>query len=253
MWYNQRMERKEETGLPPYQVRLPVFEGPLDLLLYLIEKRELDITTVSLAAVADQYLEYIALLPSLDAGFLADFLVIAARLLLIKSQALLPQPPAEVAEPEEDVGEALARQLREYKRFKEVAQALREREEQDWHSYARLAPPPMELPFHLEGVTLDDLTAALRRALTVLPTTVPPAIPPIVFSITDKIALIQDVVGREGRASFNRLLATATCRLEAIVTFLALLELIKQGWADVRQEQLFGEIVILAAAQTVER
>ena len=72
MWYNRRMERKEETGLPTYQVRLPVFEGPLDLLLYLIEKRELDITKVSLAAVADQYLEYIALLPSLDAGLMAD-------------------------------------------------------------------------------------------------------------------------------------------------------------------------------------
>ena len=106
----------------PYQVRIPAFEGPLDLLLQLIEREKLDISSISLAQVADQFLAYVRELEQIDAELLADFLVVASRLVWIKSHLLLPQParPGD-DEQEEDPAEALARQLREYKRFKEAA------------------------------------------------------------------------------------------------------------------------------------
>ena len=233
----------------PYQVRLPVFEGPLDLLLHLIEREELDITSVSLAQVTDQYLTYLSLMEKPAAEVLADFLVVAAKLLLIKSRALLPQPPGDLSTEEEDVGEDLARQLIEYRRFKRVAESLRRREEAGLRAYLRLAPPPrLERTLDLEDVTLDDLVAAMRQALSVtLPA--PPVsevVAPVTITIADRIAAIRTALRTSARLSFNRLLAEATSRLEIIVTFLAVLELIKSGHVDVRQDRLFGEIIILA-------
>jgi len=238
-------------GEPLYQVKLEVFEGPLDLLLHLIEKQELDITRVSLAAVTDQYLEYIQRLERISAESLADFLVVAAKLLLIKSRALLPAPPA-VEEEEEDLGEELARQLREYKKFKEAAQQLREREEQGLRAYVRLASlPRVERELDLTDVSLDDLLAAVREALTLQPPSEPVngVVTPIVISISDKIQDIEALLSEHGSFNFNRLLHTAASRGEIIVTFLALLELIKARRVRVRQEQLFGEIVVLAVEE----
>src|SRR5512132_1468969 len=116
---------------------LPEFKGPLELLLSLIERRELDITRVSLGAVADQYLQLISAPGAIELSALADYLIIAAKLILIKSRLLLPQPASPETEVEEDPGDALARQLREYKRFKQAAVFLRERERQDLRSYPR--------------------------------------------------------------------------------------------------------------------
>jgi len=230
----------------PYQVKLTVFEGPLDLLLQLIERQELDITRVALAQVADQYLEYIALLPEVDPAILADFLVIAARLLFIKSLALLPKPPVMVEEPQEDDGEALARQLAEYKRFKEAAGFLQGREEAGLHCYIRSAPPPkVGGNLHQGEVSPADLAAALRSVLARLAQEEPEVvIAPMLFSIEDKIVLIQETLARPGRASFRALLAQATSRVEAIVTFLALLELLKDQQVTAYQERVFGEIII---------
>src|SRR3990172_637178 len=106
---------------PAYQVKLPDFEGPLDLLLYLIEREELDIATVSLAAVTGQYLDYISVLERIDADAVSDFLVIAAKLIFLKSQMLLPRPPEIGAGGEGDVGDDLVQQLITYKQFKELA------------------------------------------------------------------------------------------------------------------------------------
>ena len=125
-----------------YQVRLPVFEGPLDLLLHLIEREKLDISTVSLAQVTGQFLDYVNDCEDIQPHILADFLVMAARLVFIKSRALLPRPPAANDEEEEDPGEVLARQLREYKRFRQAASALRVIEESGFRSYIRVAGPP---------------------------------------------------------------------------------------------------------------
>jgi segregation and condensation protein A len=228
----------------PYEVKLTVFEGPLDLLLQLIERRELDITTVSLAAVTDQYLEYIGVLANAEPDLLTDFLVIAARLILIKSQALLPRPP-EPVEQEEDLGQDLVRQLQEYKRFKEIAALLKERDEKGLHSYIRLATTGITPRVQIEGVVLDDLVEAMRRLLTALPEEIPtPDLARPQFTISEKIAVIETMIS-QGGVSFQRILSGVSTRVEAIVTFLALLEMIKQQRVLVEQDRVFGEIMIV--------
>ena len=249
---NQPIRNTQYTAhdTQPYQVHLPVFQGPLDLLLHLIEQQELDITKVALAQVTDQYLAYINILKEIEVEFLTDFLVVAAKLLLIKSQALLPKPPPSLVDEEEgDLGDQLARQLLEYKRFKEVAQALRQREAAGLRSFVRLAPPPKIEPRLSPGeVTLDDLVAAVRQALAVRPPepVVDEVVSPVTVTIGQQMALIRDALTRQRQISFHRLLRQAASRVEIIVTFLAVLELIKQYVVDVRQDTLFGEIVIFA-------
>ncbi len=229
-----------------YTVALPVFEGPLDLLLHLIEERELDITKVSLAMVTDQYLNHISRLKKLEVERLADFLAIAAKLLLIKSRMLLSQPAAQEEEEEEDAGDELVRQLIEYRRFKAAAEELRAREEGGLRAYARLFPvPELERSFHLEDVTLNDLLDTVRRAMLAQSTSsANEVVTPLDISLPEKIAQLQRLAFEHGRFSFNRLLAKAASRIEIIVTFLALLQLIKRRRVTVEQDELFGEIVI---------
>ena len=240
-----KLIQQREPG-KSYQVHLEVFEGPLDLLLHLIEKQELDITSVSLASVTDQYLDYISHVQRISAENLASFLVVAAKLLLIKSRALLPTPREPDAE-EEDVGEELARQLRAYRRFKELAKQLKEREAEGYRTYLRLAPlPRLEKALDLSEVTLEQLLVAVREALSLQPEAGPVSevVAPIVISITDKIHDIEGMLAGEGSFSFNRLLQQVHSRGEIIVIFLAMLELIKAGRARVKQTTLFGEIHI---------
>ena len=231
-----------------YQVKLSLFEGPLDLLLHLIEREELDITKISLAQVTDQYLSYISQLEELHPEILADFLVVAAKLLLIKSQVLLPQPEAQTpAVDEEDPGEALARQLREYKQFKTVAEMLRQRETDGLRNYIRVAlPPKLEPKLSLGDVTLDDLVAAVRQALEVRPPdpAVSEVVSPMTVTIGEQMALIRDELTHRKQISFRGLLRRAASRVEIIVTFLAVLELIKQYVVEVQQDTLFGDIII---------
>jgi len=229
----------------PYRVKLEVFEGPLDLLLHLIEKQELDITKVSLVSVTDQYLEYISHAEAINADNLADFLVVAAKLLLIKSRALLPAPPASLAEEEEDVGDELARQLREYKLFKELAQQLRAREELGLRAYLRLATlPDLEKTLEPNEVSLEDLLNAAREAFALQAPAAPVngVVKPVTISIADRIRHIETLLNRKGSFSFQYLLRRARSRPEIIVTFLALLELIKGRRVQVQQDKLFGEI-----------
>ena len=229
-----------------YTVRLPVFEGPLDLLLHLIEGRELDITKVSLAEVTDQYLEYISQLHQLEPEKLADFLVIAAKLLLIKSRMLLPQPPAEPDDEEEDVGDELVRRLIEYRRFKSAAQELRFREEQGLRAHARLVPPPHpERTVSLESLSLDALLEAVRQAMvSQTASSADEVIAPVQISLPEKIAHLESLLTQHGHFSFNRVLEQATSRMEIIVTFLALLQLMKRRRVLVEQRKLFGDIVV---------
>jgi segregation and condensation protein A len=228
-----------------YEVRLPVFEGPLDLLLHLIEREELDITAIALAQVTDQYIAHLEALERREVRELTGFLVIAAKLLLIKSLALLPRPP--VLPPDaEDVGTELVRQLQAYKRFKEIASLLQEREKGGLHSYVRIAlPPRIEPQLDLEGVTFHDLLAVVQEALDAVPA--PPAgevITPITVTIEGQIAHIEQKLIHRRRIRFRDILSDATSRLEIVVTLLALLEMIKQDHVWVQQEQMFGEILI---------
>jgi segregation and condensation protein A len=236
---------REATG---YTVALPVFEGPLDLLLHLIEREELDITQVSLAQITNQFLDYLAQISERDPDSLADFLVVAAKLLLIKSRVLLPQPPSPPEPEEGDVGEDLVRQLIEYKKFKEIAGWFRELDEQGFQAYVRLAGPPKIDPvLELGDVTLDDLLAAVREVLALKPAepSVDAAVAPIRITIADQMQLIEHRTAGGRPVSFRGLLQSTKSRLEVIVTLLALLEMVKQLRVTMQQDRLFDDIQIL--------
>jgi segregation and condensation protein A len=230
-----------------YRINTPVFEGPLDLLLELIEHAELDITTLALAQVTDQYLAYLQGMSDRDPAEVSAFLVIASRLVQIKSSALLPRPSIDATQPdEEDPGEALARQLIIYKRFKELAAVLGERDALNLRTYLRVAPPvfKVEAKLDLSGVTLDDLIAAARSILASQPDL--PALSKVVsrprVTIREKITAILDSLRRLRQTNFQSLLQVRTDRVELIVTFLAMLELVKRRVVVAAQPDLFGDI-----------
>ena len=150
-----------------YLVTLDIYEGPLDLLLSLIENAELDITKVSLGLITDQYLSHLSLIKDRDPAEVSSFLVIAARLIQIKSNALLPKSdlPALISD-EEDDGEALVQQLLIYKKFKTISNLLNEKDLAGLHSYLRVSPPPFEVEAKLDlsNITLEDLYEAAQTA-----------------------------------------------------------------------------------------
>jgi segregation and condensation protein A len=229
-----------------YTVQTAVYEGPLDLLLDLIERAELDITTLSLAAVTEQYLDYLHHLEETQADEISAFLVIAAKLVQIKSEALLPRPP--LREPgEEDVGASLVEQLKLYKRFKEIANFLREREARNLRTYLRLAPPPkIEGRLELSDITITDLIEAAKEVYAkesekqALGTVI--SAPKV--TIREKIDLISKKLGAAEHAHFQELLGEKPTRIEVVVTFLALLELVKRYRVAAKQEGLFTDIEI---------
>ncbi len=232
-----------------YEVHLPVYEGPLDLLLYLIEREKLEIGTVSLAQVTDQFLAFIRDAETLLSATLADFLAMAARLVWLKSRLLLPQPAKPADLEEEDPGEELARQLREYKRFKEVAQRLHEMASSGRRGFVRIAPAP-EFERQLRGreVSLEAFLAAVARALAVKPPApvVGTLVAPFTVTIHDQIHLIARVTGGGQRVAFHSLLQQARNRVEVIVTLLAVLELLKRRRITAEQGSIFGEILLSA-------
>jgi len=229
-----------------YVIQLPVYEGPLDLLLDLIKKAELDITKVALAQVTDQYLEYLAAVSHHNLADLSSFLIIAAQLLQIKSEALLPRPPQrEVGE--EDPGEALAMQLIAYKKYKQVADLLSEREKTGLRTYLRITPGPQrKFNLEMQSYTIEDLIQAYYEALSTRPQISPlgDVVTPPSVNIRDRIRVIVDELRKKGRTTFSILLTTAKSRIEIVVSFLAILELVKQRQVIVQQEEGFGEIEI---------
>jgi segregation and condensation protein A len=227
-----------------YTVHTPVYEGPLDLLLNLIEHAELDITSVSLAMVTDQYLVYINGLEQINADEISAFLVIAAKLLQIKSEALLPRPPAR--EPgEEDVGRSLVDQLKLYKRFKEIGAWLYERQQANLRTHLRIAPPPkVEPKLDMSNLTLEQLVAAAQEAFAKEKEKTPlgDVIAPPRVTIREKIDLIAKTMKEVERSTFRALLDQGASRLEIVVTFLAMLELVKRYRIYAHQEGLFSDI-----------
>ncbi len=231
-----------------------MFEGPLDLLLHLIEQQELDITAVSLTQVTDQYLSYLRMVQEVRPDDLADFVRIAARLLLIKSRALLPRPTAatrDESEENEGVGEELVRRLREYRRFKRVAQMLQEREQRGLRMYTRTAPPPPLPQAHpsTDDISLARLIAALHELLNTQDEQDAPTFRPFTITIDDKISRIVELLRTHSVLSFDLLLDDPTSREEIIVSLLAVLEMIRARRITVRQEQLFGPILITSNAE----
>ncbi|MFN3979779.1 MAG: segregation and condensation protein A [Caldilinea sp.] len=239
-----------------YPVQLPAFEGPLDLLLHMIEVRELDISVISLMAVTDQYLKTLNQLEEIEPGALADFLVVASRLLYIKSYNLLPKPRPPVEDEEEASGDALLRQLLEYRQFKEVATKLRAREEAGLRVYVRTAPrPEIERRLDLGNVDAEALQRALRKVLQRIPVDPPmPRVKTYPITVAEQLenvrTYLRSVFADNSRTdrrgvSFEALLGRSASRLEVIVTFLAVLELVKLHEIEVVQDATFGEIQLI--------
>ena len=227
-----------------YQVSTPLYAGPLDLLLQLIEHAELDITQLALAQVTDQYLAYLHTLPTQDPAEVSAFLVIAARLLQIKSNALLPRPSIVTPSNEEDPGEALVQQLLQYKRFKELSIDFEKRESAGQHTYLRLAPPPLpvEPKLDLSELSLGDLVQTARQLFykSALPELGRVLTRPRI-TIREKIQAILAAVKSTSRTTFQSVLITRN-RAEIVITFLAMLELIKRHIIEAQQLSIFDDI-----------
>lgn len=231
-----------------YKVKLEVFEGPLDLLLYLIKRDELDISDIPIAQITDQYLAYLDLMRLLDLDIAGEFLVMAATLMQIKSRMLLPRPPVPDEEDEADPRAELARRLLEYQRFKEVADALGGLETQQRGVFSRpgglaeVAETPEGVGFE---ATLFDLISAFSKILQEIPRESFLQIVREPFTVEQKIHEILHGLRSVGRVSFHQLFRPGGSRLEIVATFLAILELIRAKEILVRQRTPFGEIVVL--------
>lgn len=237
----------------PYTIDLPSFAGPLDLLLHLIERQEFDITAISLVKVTEQYLEQIEQMKQNRMEQLIDFLVVAARLVQIKSRALLPQTPVIIeGEEEEDPAEALIRQLKQYKRFKQAATWLEEREELGLRTYLRVAPPPkLEGRLDMSGVTVDSLLAAMREALSRVDDREESVaiLQPRRITIEGQINRLRQRAKTGISFGFSDLLSAKTNRVEISITLLAVLELIKRQEIVASQTEMFGPIELRANPQ----
>jgi segregation and condensation protein A len=236
--------RDEATGAGLIRVAFPAFTGPLDLLLHLIQREEIEITDIPIAKITREYLETLELMRELDLEVAGEFLVMAATLMRIKARMLLP--PAVTDEEEEDPREGLIRQLLEYRRFKEAARDLERLEGERRLLFDRGAPAQLEDPQdgELQPVSLFRLLDALKN---VLARTVPPYVHTITaepISLEEAIAVMRDHL-RGRRALFEELLQSFVTRLEKITAFLGLLELLKQERITVAQEELFGPIWIV--------
>ena len=240
------------TDSVKYQVTTPVYHGPLDLLLQLIERAEFDITKLSLAHVTDQYLIYIKQLPQLSAEEISAFLVIAAKLIQIKSEMLLPRPPKRDSG-EEDPGEALARQLLLYRQFKRVSESLDELQRLDRRTYLSLSSiPQIEGRLRLTDISIADLVDAAILVYARKPEklgSLDSAIPPPKITIRQKISLVTEHLRRFGRSSFRSIVGQKQSREEIGITFIAMLELVRLHFVDVYQESLFSDIEIEPAEE----
>lgn len=241
------------------RVSLDIFEGPLDLLLYLIKKDEVDIYEVSIERITSQYLEYINTFKILNIELASEFVVMAANLMYIKSRTLLPrheQPPGEEIE-EEDPRWELIRQLVEYKKFKDAAGYLEEREAEQQRVFAGVAEvhdSQEDEPLPLPDVGIFDLIRAFQGILKRFEGEA--QLIEIVddrFTIADKIDHLLEAVASGQCIRFQALFAQATTKGEVVVTFLALLELIRLNEFRIRQKEALGEIEIERRADDAEK
>ena len=238
------------TASREYKVDLEVFEGPLDLLLYLIRREEVDIYDIPIETITTQYMQYLNLMRMLDLNIAGEFIVMAATLMMIKSRMLLPvdERPEQDDEEEEDPRWDLVRQLVEYKQFKDAARRLQEREiEQENVFGPGVREPGVEAEdsgLALQNVSLFDLISAFDEVLKRAKEEDIGEILADRFSVEDKIDAILATVGRSGRIAFRALFSSRASRHEVICTFLALLELIRLRQVEATQDTPLGEILI---------
>jgi segregation and condensation protein A len=235
-----------ESILEDYPVRLQNFEGPLDLLLHLIKKHEVNIYDIPIALITQQYLEYLELMKELNLDIAGEFLVMAATLIHIKSRMLLPRPDPAQEDPQEDPREALMRRLLEHQRFKAAAELLHEREIQRSAQWLRpddrVASVVGELPEPEVDVDLFSLMAAFRQVLDRARQRPKVVLPPEQISIEERISQLLARLSETEACGFEDLFADVQSRSGMIVTFLALLEMIRLKLVRVFQQGNFGAI-----------
>jgi len=236
-----------------FRVDLSVFRGPLDLLLFLVRRRELDITEISLAQITEQFLEYLSVLEQLDMDGVGDFIAVAALLIEMKSQQMLPHPE-EVQQEVEDARRELVQRLLEYKKYRDAASLLEERSRQWQQRFPRLssdlAPPDRDLaeqPIH--EVELWDLVSAFGRILRESEANQPSSIIYDETPIQVYMARILDRLLARGHLAFNDLFEPGMHKSSLIGIFLAVLELVRHKQVLLEQNQLFGEIWLLPAPE----
>ena len=236
-----------------FSLHLSQFDGPLDMLLFLVGKAKVDIKDIFVSEVTQQYIDFIKNAPDLDMDDASGFLQMAATLVEIKSRALLPREKREGEEDEEDPEAALIRQLEEYQTLKSLAGDMQQFERAAAEMYQKLPeeyplPPPT---YELDNLTLEGLTEAFARVLARVPKEEAPPAPEQRRILRDEFSVPMCMAGivkriKIGPVSFFELMGDAPSRDEVVSTFLALLELLKLGRAKASQNGVFGEIIISA-------
>lgn len=225
-----------------YNIKLPLFEGPLDLLLHLIRENKIDIYDIPIALITHQYLEYLKMMKELNFDIAGEFLVMAATLIHIKSRMLLP-PDEEISQEEqEDPRRELVQTLLEFQTFKEAALGLREKEE-EWVKVFHREPLSDEADgeVYLIDVSLFDLLKAFKKILDTAPQEII-SITKEILTVKDKMSLIMEVLHGQEAMKFEEFFKEGITRVQLIVTFVALLELIRLGLIRAYQEREFGNI-----------
>jgi len=240
-----------------YKVHLPVFEGPLDLLLYLIKKEELNIHDIPISKITEQYLEYLEMMKLLDLDIAGEFLIMAATLMHIKSKTLLPiDEKEEVPLEEPDPREELVKKLLEYKKFKEAAGDLKEMHIKRRDVFARI--PGAEKPQIKDEedcfeASLFDLITAFSKILKEVPKDTFHEVIKDEFTVSGKIHDILHMLVNAGKVYFSELFKNAKSKTEVVATFLALLELVKIKEVVVKQADPFGEIEVVRSPEWQKR
>lgn len=239
------------TASDRYNIKVPIFEGPLDLLLHLIKENKVDIYDIPIAVITGQYLQYIKMMKELDLDIAGDFLVMAATLIHIKSRMLLPIDEEAPEEEQEDPRLELIQRLLEYQTFKDASLGLREREE-EWMNIFHREPlkdeeteaESAEPELYLFDVNLFDLLSAFKKILD----TAPPEVVRITreaLTVKDKISHIMEMLENNDTVRFEDFFKEDRSRVQIVVTFVALLELIRLGLARAYQENDFGNIWVI--------
>ena len=229
-----------------YNIKIPVFEGPLDLLLHLIRENKIDIYDIPIAIITHQYLQYIKIMKELDLDIAGEFLVMAATLIHIKSRMLLPPDEEAPPEEQEDPRHELIQKLIEYQTFKEAALSLRQREDEWTRVFQRepLSDEKDDEGIYLSDVNLFDLLEAFKKILD----TSPPEVATITketLTVKDKMSLIMEMLEGQEAIRFEEFFKDGITRSQLIVTFIALLELIRLGLLRAYQEKEFGNIWVI--------
>lgn len=242
-----------------YVFHLGDFDGPLDLLLHLVNRAQIQIEDIFVSEITEQYMAYMRQLDDLDMDTASEFLAMAANLLYIKSRSLLPRKPAETVEEEENPEAELIRQLTEYKKYKEAGENLRALEETYKNVFFKLPEEwiTKERPVELQNMSIDTLIEAFAAVMSQAqdidrPNVLSDKIDSDVYTIENRMQYLRKILRENGQVTFHELFEGRYERAAVVTTFLALLELLKAGRLQVAQDNAFSEIYIRAIAKPVK-